>query len=585
MQNMAFRFVLAAALVAVLWYDASAAPPSESRTTSSGAKSAKSGGKGIEVIAASASRYAVLVGVNYYEKCDDLKYCTADVTALGGQLVKIGFDRRDIVVLTDGEKIRPSRRNILEQLDATLSVADPRDLIVVALSGHGAMIGGRSYFCPQDARPNDPEGTMILIEDLFAKLQKCPARLKMVFIDACRNKFLPVESRPLADQQKSIDGFAKSLSDGAVPKGVVLLASCTSGERSWEDKGFGHGVFMHFLLQGLSGKADQIGGDGKKDEWVSLFELCNYVSSETKRHVLRTRRVAQRPYYHTSIDLPDFRLTKVLRRPATVFTKWPFNATEASRRQEETAEAIGQPVDFTNSIDMKFKLIPAGEFMMGSPEDEKERFDNEGPVHLVRVTKPYYLGVHEVTQGQFERVMGASPWKGKEYVKEGADYAASYVSWDDAVKFCKKLSAKESRTYRLPTEAEWEYACRAGSHTQYCFGDSNSVLGDFAWYDDNAYFIGEKYAHRVGQKRSNAWGFYDMHGNVWEWCADWYDSDYYANSPTADTTGAASGSQRIFRGGSWYSLASHCRLAVRNRYAPGYRRSFLGFRVALVPSE
>ncbi len=182
------------------------------------AKSAEDGRKGFDVIPASASRYAVLVGVNDYEKCSDLKYCGADVTALRDRLVKIGFDSRDIAVLTDDSSIRPSRRNILEQLDVTLQVADETDLIVVALSGHGAKIGGKSDFCPQDARPDDPESTMILIEDLYAKLEKCPARLKMVFIDACRNKFLPVESRPLAEQEKSIDGFAKSLSDGTVLK-------------------------------------------------------------------------------------------------------------------------------------------------------------------------------------------------------------------------------------------------------------------------------------------------------------------------------------------------------------------------------
>ena len=137
-----------------------------------------------------------------------------------------------------------------------------------------------------------------------------------------------------------------------------------------------------------------------------------------------------------------------------------------------TDVVIPAVIDFiTNSVGMKLKLIPAGEFMMGSPADE------EGPVHRVRITKPYYLGIHEVTQGQFEEVMGTSPWKGQSAVKEGAGYAASYVSWDDAVEFCKKLSAKEGREYRLPTEAEWEYACRAGSGTRYSFGDDESGLG------------------------------------------------------------------------------------------------------------
>ena len=248
-----------------------------------------SGDKGVEVIAASASRYAVLVGVNDYEKFSDLRYCKADVTALRDQLVKIGFDKQDIKLLADGEDLRPNQRNIVEQLDIAFKIADKTDVVVVALSGHGAKIGGKSYFCPADARTDDPEGTMILIEDLYAKLEKCPARLKIVFVDACRNKFLPVDSKPLAQQKKSIDGFAKSLADGDVPKGTVLLASCTSGERSWEDADFGHGVFMHFVLEGLKGQADR--AEGNKDDWVSLFELCDYVKLQTKRHVRLSRGV------------------------------------------------------------------------------------------------------------------------------------------------------------------------------------------------------------------------------------------------------------------------------------------------------
>jgi formylglycine-generating enzyme required for sulfatase activity len=513
------------------------------------------GGKGAEVIPVSASRSAVLVGVNDYEKCSDLKYCKADVTALRDQLIKIGFDKRDIAVLTDGADIRPNRRNIVEQLDVALKVAEGTDLIVVALSGHGAKIGGKSYFCPADARPDDPDGTMILIEDLYAKLEKCPARLKIVFVDACRNKFLPAESKPLAEQEKSIDGFAKSLADGDVPKGVVLLASCTSGEQSWEDGDFGHGVFMHFVLEGLKGNADRT--EGNKDDWVSLFELCDYVGSQTKRHVRRTRRAAQRPYYHTSLDLPDFRLTRVL--------------------------DIGPPKDFTNSIGMKLKLIPAGEFQMGSPADKEDRDDEHQ--HPVRITKPFYVGVTEVTQGQWEAVMGTRPWSDEEYVKDGPDYAASYVSWEDAREFCERLSKREGKTYRLPTEAEWEYSCRGGTTTAYHFGDDASRLDEYAWFDDNAYDVDEKYAHRVGQKKANPFGLHDMHGNVWEWCADWYESDYYKASPVDDPTGPSTASDRVYRGGSWSFSARFCRSADRSWNARSRRGSYLGFRVALVPSS
>ncbi len=263
----------------------------------------------------------------------------------------------------------------------------------------------------------------------------------------------------------------------------------------------------------------------------------------------------------------------------------PFSAQQARGYQESWSKHLGKPREIENSIGMKLILIPPGEFQMGSPESGEDRDDDEGPMHRVRLTKPFYLGLHEVTQGEWERVMGTRPWSGKSYVKEGSDYAATHVSWEDAVEFCKKLSAKEGREYRLPTEAEWEYACRAGTETAYQFGDDASRLGDYAWYYDNAWDADEKYAHVVGRKQSNGFGLFDMHGNVWEWCTDWFDSDYYANSPVDDPTGPASGSYRVYRGGCWFLNAWGCRSAYRCRNTPGIRSYYLGFRVALVPAD
>jgi sulfatase modifying factor 1 len=227
---------------------------------------------------------------------------------------------------------------------------------------------------------------------------------------------------------------------------------------------------------------------------------------------------------------------------------------------------------------MKLTLIPAGEFMMGSPESEKDRLKLEAQ-HKVKLTKSYYMGVTEVTQGQWFSVMGTRPWEGKTYVKEGANYPATHVSWEDAVDFCKRLSQKDGVPYRLPTEAEWEYACRGGSQTAYSFGDSAVSLKDYAWFDANASDVDEEYAHEVGKKRGNSFGLFDMHGNVWEWCSDWYDGDYYESSTLEDPKGPSSGSYRVFRGGSWYYSPLYCRSAIRYGYAPSNRFSDLGFRV------
>jgi len=208
-------------------------------------------------------------------------------------------------------------------------------------------------------------------------------------------------------------------------------------------------------------------------------------------------------------------------------------------------------------------LVKPGTFRMGSP-----LWPTEGPAHDVEITKPFYLGETEVTQAQWQRVMGSNPsnWKGN-------DLPVEQVSWEDAMEFCRKTG------YRLPTEAEWEYACRAGSTTRFSFGDAAGDLGAYAWYDGNR----EKRTHPVSQKKPNAWGFLDMHGNVWEWCADWYAGDYYGHSPRQNPKGPSSGSVRVSRGGSWRLNPWFCRSATRGAGAPSDRDDNSGFRVARTP--
>jgi formylglycine-generating enzyme required for sulfatase activity/tRNA A-37 threonylcarbamoyl transferase component Bud32 len=246
---------------------------------------------------------------------------------------------------------------------------------------------------------------------------------------------------------------------------------------------------------------------------------------------------------------------------------------------------------------MTLKLIPAGTFQMGSPAGQGHGFEH--PQHEVRITRPFYLGVFEVTQGQYQAVMGQTP----SYFKGSADLPVENVSWLDTVKFCNTLSEREGLRpfykidgvsvsvpdwsgmgFRLPTEAEWEYACRAGSTTRYSFGDDEARLSDFAWFSGNS---GGK-THPVGQKRPNAFGLYDTHGNVWEWCWDWYATDFYKQSPTDDPRGPRSAAYRVFRGGSWNNEPWDPRSALRpwngpgNQpwNGPGERDIYLGFRVA-----
>lgn len=214
----------------------------------------------------------------------------------------------------------------------------------------------------------------------------------------------------------------------------------------------------------------------------------------------------------------------------------------------------------TNSIGMKLVYIPVGEFTRNS--------------HRVRLTSAFLMGTTEVTQGQWLTVMGNNPSHFK-----GDDLPVEWVSWEEAVEFCRKLSEKEGKEYRLPTEAEWEYACRAGTTTEYSSGDGEDALKRVGWYSDNS---GGK-TQPVGQKQANAWGLYDMHGNVWEWCNDWYGG-VYPNGEVTDPTGPATGSYRVIRGGSWGGTPRHCRSAIRLHDSPGSRGSGYGFRVVCVSS-
>ena len=250
----------------------------------------------------------------------------------------------------------------------------------------------------------------------------------------------------------------------------------------------------------------------------------------------------------------------------------PSKAGDKAAVSQQANGPVAKGKTITNSIGMKLRLIPAGEFMMGSPTTESDRLDTETQ-HRVTLTKPFCLGVTEVTQEQYQKVMGTNPSQ-----FQGPQNPVEKVGWAEAVEFCGKLSAMPAEktaghVYRLPTESEWEYACRSGTTTAYSFGDDASRLGDYGWFGGNS----DSSTHPVGEKKPNAWGLYDMHGNVFEWCQD--RPGVYPSGSATDPTGATSGSLRVFRGGSWYYLARHCRSATRLRYPPLYEVSYLGFRV------
>ena len=264
----------------------------------------------------------------------------------------------------------------------------------------------------------------------------------------------------------------------------------------------------------------------------------------------------------------------------------PFDAQKAKEHQETWAKHLRVPLEMTNSIGMKLVLIPPGEFTMG----DENGGNDEKPAHKVTITKAFYLAKYEVTQEEWAAVMGNNSSEFK-----GPKNPVDTVTWEDCQIFFKRLNemagaAQGSHrkkvkgklggvrgSYGLPTEAQWEYACRAGSTSGWCFGDSETGLGDYGWYATP-----ERATHPVGQKKPNAWGLHDMHGNVGEWCADWYDKDYYKASPGSDPTGPPSGSYHVYRGGGWHCGAGYCRSAFRDSNGPGYHHDRPGFRACYV---
>jgi formylglycine-generating enzyme required for sulfatase activity len=277
----------------------------------------------------------------------------------------------------------------------------------------------------------------------------------------------------------------------------------------------------------------------------------------------------------------------------------PFDGKTAMKHRKAWADHLGVTEEITNSMGMRLTLIPAGEFWMGSPEGKvTSEF-----LHRVRITKPFYLCTYEVTQSEYKRVMVTNPsyfsprgkYKDRVSAQDTDRFPVEAVSWQNAAEFCRKLSSRREerdagRAYRLPTEAEWEYACRAGTTTPFHFGlqlNGREANGD----GNRPYGTDEKgpcleRTTTVGSYQPNVFRLYDMHGNVLECCQDWYDGDYYRNSPLDDPEGPSSGaSRRVIRGGSGGSSAWFCRSAYRVRLQPAAKYVYIGFRVASVPVD
>jgi formylglycine-generating enzyme required for sulfatase activity len=602
-------------------------------------------------------KLAFLVGVKSYDHADlkNLEFPENDVKELADVLKRQGFTvtlMSTSAARTDREHF-PDADNIRRQLSATLKGASKRDLILIGLAGHGLqpLNASQSYFCPHNANPSERNGdvahpeTLLSIGEILTQIRDSGIGQKLLMVDACRND-------PEVRGGRRGGGVIQ-VDISALPKQTGVLLSCDRGEFSYESKSFGtgHGAFFFQVIEGLNGGAKDEDGDitweslrsyvrkrvpstvrkafGKEGGQQSPNEIGNLTGEPT---VLAIARIVTRP--EAKPEEPTSKPTPG-KEPDLLVA--PFGIDEARTARKAWAQYQQIEEEQKNSIGMKLTLIPAGEFQMGSTPadvDKVLRFDarfqkgfaaNEQPQHPVRITRPFYLGRYEVTKGEFRKFVDDTAHKtdAEKDGKGGRGYTGNHdrpldqrpnftwrdwgvdetdespvvnVSHNDALAFCEWLTKKEGKQYRLPTEAEWEYACRAGTTSLYYNGDDPEGLtriGNIADATLKEKILrmptvsssdGWAFTAPVGRFRANNFGVHDMTGNVWEWCSDWYSSEFYRKSALSDPMGPSSGSLRVSRGGSWNVAAGLCRSAARSASPPGTGSAFLGFRVAAVPS-
>jgi formylglycine-generating enzyme required for sulfatase activity len=585
-----------------------------------------------------AKNWAICVGINQYRFLQDLTCAVNDAEKMHLWLKETAnFEQTYLFTDTSPEiddmseplPSQPTFTTLRRWLRKRFArpILSPSDSLWFFFSGHGVREQGQDYLLLNDSDP-DPEevnNSAISLAFVTEQLRQSGAGNIMMFVDACRS----VAKSGLGIELQS-------------EQGIISIASCRPEQKSYEIEALGHGSFTYALLESL-----QIQGE---NNCATVERLCKRLKDRVAILNREYKKPPQTPYTRiepetknhliflperiqpTRQDIATLRenalkaefILNNLKLAEVLWTRLVIHDSDEAlkslrriwKKLEELVEGDFKPglTELTKSptprpqiltetlpgnIKLEMIKILAGSFTMGSDE-----YDGEKPKHQVKLQE-FYLGKYPVTQEQYESVMGNNPSNFQDNPKNPVEQ----VSWDDAKEFCQKLNQFTGKKYRLPTEAEWEYACRAGTQTRYYFGDDQSFLKEYAWYGDNSgdSFLDtikmwdadpnwENYykklmdnnckTHPVGEKKLNNWGLYDMSGNVWEWCEDpWHDS--YANKPkniknNGNTIWSSSDiSFRVLRGGSWCSDSWYCRSAGRSRGDAGVGDVSLGFRLAV----
>ncbi len=583
-----------------------------------------------------ANRKALLIGINDYDFLGELKYARQDAHAVSLALQQYcGFDGDEITIMCcDAAKNKKGLARYIEHAISSLRNHRELEMLVFGFWGHGfSPSPEQRYLCGIDTDEADLERTAVSFNFVCSQLAQVQAENTIILLDCCQNKpagrgtaetMTEGEEAALASIARDIQAAQKQTQKYTIPT-VALLNACSEGQKAYEWPDKQHGVFTAHLLEAFSqgfGSVAPMAAYTTRRVLKTTKELYNkeqipYIKIEGGGDIFLPKPVAaSAPKPIPKITIDDAEAKRGIYRDALIRVaadgqisrdEWleisalrgelglntsVYNdiekqlwggttldeicagyvsipkiipATPASPPRAKSSLLEDVSLDCGKGVQMKLKLIPAGSFIMGSNESGDEK-----PPHKVEITEPFYMCVYPVTQAQYKALMGKNPSNFK-----GDDNPVEQVSWNHANDFCEELSCITGKTIKLPTEAQWEYACRAGTTTKYSFGDSESRLDLYGWFDGNS---GNK-THPVGQKKPNPWGLYDMHGNVREWCYDWYNDNFYAKSDKQDPVNLQSSDARVVRGGSWGSNPWLCRSALRNWLTPGNAGAGYGFRV------